>query len=200
MKKLRSALFGVAYLYLVLYIPIAFMAYCSSWYRFNCSFHTRCQLIGYSNTSKYINELTAFLRHSNDLPGHWSEKEKKHLSEVRDIFDFLTVSALIFEIILIFILIKYATNLKFSYFTAANQVIIVSMTAIIPFFYTFWADIFHPLLFDNDLWIITYTDRSYYIMPGIFFKNSFICLIMASTVLNGSVYFLRRALKKRKKE
>ncbi|HLP45003.1 MAG TPA: hypothetical protein VK469_03615, partial [Candidatus Kapabacteria bacterium] len=85
--KLVIAWFSL--LYLTLYIPFAFMVYFSPWYRLNCRIHPISQRIPTEKASVYINELTGFFLHRNQLETTWSAKEKFHLSEVRGIFDFL---------------------------------------------------------------------------------------------------------------
>lgn len=196
-KKTKNTLFGLSLFYLCLYIPVALMTYFPQWYTFNCKLHPRCGYIGYSTAQKYINELTDFFLHKNDLPGNWTVKEKMHLAEVRDILDFLAVTAIISIVLLIFLF-----NRSFiSKSALINMIIILSLLLLLPFFKTFWLKIFHPLLFDNNLWKNNYRDCSYYIMPRAFFKHSIIFMVSFAAVLNGILwlYFKKYAKPKVKR-
>lgn len=193
MKKIKNIFSGLCLFYLTLYFPIASMSYCPQWYTLNCKFHKRCNYIGYSNALKYIDELTDFFLHKNSLQTGWTEKEKLHLEEVRTILDILAIVAGLCTALFIFTF----NRSKPATFSIINLLIILCLLLLIPFFKTFWINIFHPLLFDNNLWRNNYLDRSYYIMPRIFFKHSMIALIFVSSLLNGSIWFAFR--KKRKK-
>ena len=184
MKKLKIKLFFVSLFYLCLYIPVALMTYFPQWYTFNCKLHPRCSYIGYANAQKYINELTEFFLHKNDLPWNWTVKEKMHLAEVRDILDFLAVMAIISIVLLIFLFNRY----YISNCALVNMIIILLLLLLLPFFKTFWSKIFHPLLFDNNLWKNNFRDCSYYIMPRAFFKHSIIFMVSFAAVLNGILW------------
>lgn len=190
MDKIKNTFFGFSLFYLTLYIPIAFMTYIPQWYIFNCKFHPRCNFIGYSNSLKYIDELTDFFLHKNPLPIDWTPKEKLHLAEVREMLDVLAIVT----IICIFLLIITFNRSKISTYALINLVIILSLLLLIPFFRTFWVKIFHPLFFDNNLWKNNYLDRSFYIMPRIFFKHSMIFLITVSSLLNAFTWFFFKKL------
>ena len=192
-RRIKSKIPGISLFYLSLYIPIALMAYFPQWYIFNCKFHHRFNLIGYSNSLKSIDELTVFFLHKNLLSGEWSGKEKVHLGEVRDIFDILAIIAFLCIVLLI---VSFDRS-KISTCASVNLVIILSLLVLLPFFKTFWANIFHPLVFDNDLWKNNYLDRSYYIMPGIFFKHSLIFLIALSSLLNGILWLSFKGFKQK---
>ncbi len=192
MKRIKNKLPGFSLFYLSLYIPIVLMTYFPQWYTFNCKLHPRCEVIGYSNALKYIDELISFFLHKSILSGEWTLKEKLHLAEVRDILDVLAIIA--FSCIIL--LIASFKRAKISTCALVNLVIILSLLVLLPFFKTFWVKIFHPLFFDNDLWKNNYLDRSYYIMPGIFFKHSLIFFIAFSSLLNGIIWLFFKRFKK----
>jgi hypothetical protein len=180
----KNILFGLSFFYLGLYLPITLMTYFPQWYIFNCNMHRRCDYIGYSRALKYIHELTGFLIHKNPLSNDWSVKERMHLAEVRDILDILAVTAII-GIVLFILFFKRA---KISKYALVNLVIIGFLLLMVPFFKVFWQKVFHPLLFDNNLWKNTYADISYFIMPRVFFKHSMIFMILFSSLLNGFLW------------
>jgi hypothetical protein len=173
------------------------MTYFPQWYTFNCKLHPRCDYIGYPLAQKYIHELTDFFLHKNDLPGNWTIKEKMHLTEVRDILDFLAVTAILCTVILILVF----NRSYISKCALVNMIIILSLLLLLPFFKFFWLKIFHPLLFDNNLWKNNYRDCSYYIMPSSFFKHSIIFMVSFAAVLNGILwlYFKKYAKPKMNK-
>jgi len=171
------------------------MAYFPQWYILNCKIHKRCNYIGYSNAIKYIDELTGFFLHKNSLQKGWTEKEKLHLEEVRAILDVLAIVAGLCTALFIFTF----NRSKMATFSIINLLIVLCLLLLIPFFKTFWIKIFHPLLFDNNLWRNNYLDRSFYIMPRIFFKHSMIFLIFGSSLINGSIWFAFKKNKAREK-
>lgn len=196
-KKIGTTLFGISLFYLGLYIPVTLMTYFPQWYTFNCKLHPRCNNIGYPLAQKYIDELTGFFLHKNDLTGDWTAKEKLHLAEVRDILDVLSMMAIICIVLLIFLFNRAAI----SKCARVNTIIILSLLLLLPFFKTFWLKIFHPLLFDNNLWKNNYLDCSYYIIPRAFFKHSIIFLVAFSSILNWILWFsFRRYSKPLKKK
>lgn len=192
-KKVKNILLGGSLFYLTVYLPIVLMTYFTWWYTFNCQFHRRCTIIGYSNALRYIGELTDFFLHKNSLGAGWTAKEKLHLVEVRDILDALALIAVLCIVLLVFTFDRS----KISTYALVNLVIVLLISLSLPFFKTFWTEIFHPLLFDNDLWKNNYLDRSFYLMPRIFFKHSMIFLISVLSLLNGIAWI---SFKKRIRE
>ncbi len=78
-----------------------------------------------------------------------------------------------------------------------NAAIILSLLLVLPFFTTFWRDVFHPLLFKNNLWINNRYDLSFYIMPRQFFKYTVALLVLLSVAVNVILWLvLRRSVKK----
>ena len=192
-NRIKRIVFGFSFFYLTLYIPLALMVYFPYWYILNFKFHHRYEMIGIESAVKYINELTCYFRHCGQLESPWSLKERIHLVDVRNILDVLLIIGI--TVLLLTIFLFKSNRPKLPPLALLNLVIILSFIIIIPFFRYFWVNIFHPLLFDNYLWWNNYHDRSYYIMPGIFFKISMIFLIMVSAGINGITWFFLRKLK-----
>lgn len=179
----------VSWLYLSLYVPIALMTYFPAWYHWNCHWHERCDEIGSAKATGGINDLTAFFRYAGNLRSFTTEKEKLHLGEVRSIFGVLLPVA-VAAVLLLFL----AANRRNLARGALISLLIVTIAwLIVPFFIPFWRDIFHPLLFDNELWRIDRADLSYYIMPTSFFRRTVIAVIALSSLVNGYTWlWLRR--------
>ena len=127
---------------------------------------TDSQMIGSSLSCMCINELSAYFRHQGELESFYTGKEKLHLKEVRGMFDKLLIAGISALILLVLTFNPKSA----SRFALINAIIILSLLLALPFFGTFWRDVFHPLLFDNDLWMNNRYDLSFYIMPRQFFK------------------------------
>lgn len=183
-RKIKGVLLFISLFYLTVYIPLILITYLPYWYQLNCEWHPRCEQIGYERALKSIDELTAFFRYQGQLTKPWTSKERLHLAEVRHIFNKLFFGAVIAVVILGLVFDRQ----RASRYALINVVIIVSLLLILPFFTPFWRQIFHPLLFDNELWKNNKFDVSYYIMPRQFFMFSTAFLIVLSCLLNLSVW------------
>jgi Protein of unknown function (DUF1461) len=180
MDKTKKIAFNLFLFYLTIYIPIAGMSYLPQWYSFICKLHPRCDFIGQEKAVILIDELTGFFIHQNDLSSEWTYKEKTHLWEVRNILNLLTVMAVIAAIGLILTFNKK----HIAKAILINMAIIIALSTLLLFFKFFWTKIFHPLLFDNNLWKNNPFDKSFYIMPGVFFKYSVIAFFLGSLSIN----------------
>lgn len=191
LKKIKRPVFGISMFFLTAYIPVLIMVYCPCWYKFICLFHIRCGKMSKHLVSKFISELTGFFLHRGELTTYWSIKEKIHLLEVRTILDSLAVLAVVF--IVLFLLTLKKKNLLAQ--ARLNVFITGSLIILIPFFQIFWESIFHPLLFDNNMWLNTPKDVSFYIMPGVFFKYSMVFFIITTIAINVIIWlFLRKKI------
>ena len=188
LNRAKSIFLFIALLYLTFYIPMSLTFYFPGWMKLNCQWHERCRVIGMDRAEKGISELAAFFRHQGNLDSFLTEKEKLHLTEVMGIFDKMLILAFIS---LAVIAITYNKK-KISRFALANAVIIICLLVVLPFFGTFWRDIFHPLLFNNDLWQNNKYDLSYYIMPRVFFKYTVALLILACFTINIIIWLVLR--------
>ena len=158
--------------------------YSPVWMIMNCEWHGRCRVIGIERAGSGINELAAFFRHQGELDSFLTDKEKLHLKEVRGIFDTMF---LVGFLSILGIVLTYKRKLV-SRFALINAAIIICLLIVLPFFGTFWRDIFHPLLFDNDLWQNNRYDLSYYIMPRVFFKYTTGLLIILCFFINIGIW------------
>lgn len=161
--------------------------------KLNCEWHERCKAIGYDTAYGGIEELASYFRHQGELESFRTAKEKAHLKEVRGIFDRMLIVG---AIALILLVLTYDRK-KISRFALINAAIILSLLLVLPFFATFWRDIFHPLLFKNNLWINNRYDLSFYIMPRQFFKYTIALIVLLSAAVNAVLWLvLRRSAKK----
>ena len=187
--KLKGIALFISLLYLTFYIPMSLTFYMPQWMKLNCGWHERCDKIGYDSAIRGIDELTAYFRHQGELQHFWTGKEKMHLEEVRGIFDKMLIVGLA-AAVLIFLTFD---RKRASRFALANAIIILSLLVVLPFFGTFWRDIFHPLIFKNDLWMNNRYDLSFYIMPRRFFMFTVALLIALCFGINAAIWLgLRR--------
>lgn len=193
LDRLKGTVLFISLFYLTFYIPMSMTFYAPVWMKLNCEWHERCAVIGYDNAYRGIEELASYFRHQGELGSFRTAKEKAHLKEVRGIFDrMLTggVTALI-------LLVLTFDRKKASRYALINAAVILSLLLVLPFFATFWRDIFHPLLFKNNLWINNRYDLSFYIMPRQFFKYTIALLVLLSVTVNAVLWLvLRRSAKK----
>ena len=184
-NRIKALFLFVSLLYLTFYIPMSLTFYLPQWMELNCDFHKRCEVVGTEQASAGIHELSSFFRHQGELDSFNTVKEKMHLMEVRGIFDKMFFIALISLVILA---LTYNRRLASRYALINAIVIIALLILIIPFFGTFWRDVFHPLLFDNNLWMNNRYDLSYYIMPRVFFKYTVALLIVICFFINLAIW------------
>lgn len=191
-KFFISILVFFSLFYSTFYVPMAFTTYNSSWYKIMCNYHNRCDKYGLQESYLKIDELTGYFVHKTDTLGDWTKKEKFHLKEVRSILDRLFVLFIISLLVLIFNLKQLHILRKLS---KINLILILGFFIILPFFSTFWREIFHPLFFDNDLWKNTRLDVSYYIMPRTFFKITVGFIFTIWLMLNVVIYLQIKRIK-----
>ena len=192
MRIIKGAALFISLLYLTFYIPMALTFYLPSWMELNCGFHERCEDIGEEEAKRGIRELSAFFRHQGGLDSFYTDKEKLHLTEVRGIFDKLLIAALAGVIALALTFERR----RASRFALINSVLILSLLLVLPFFGTFWRDVFHPLLFDNNLWMNNEYDLSFYIMPRAFFKYTVALLTVLCFLINIAIWLALRSRSK----
>ncbi len=183
-NRIKAIFLLASLLYLTFYIPMTLTIYLPNWMEFNCGVHNRCEAIGLEKSKNGIQELASYFRHQGELDSFITIKEKTHLQEVRGIFDKMFVFAIV---ALIIVFLTYNRRLMARY-ALINAVVIIALLIVVPFFGTFWRDIFHPLLFDNDLWMNNKYDLSYYIMPRQFFKYTVALLIVTCFLINTAIW------------
>lgn len=178
------------------FIPLAALIYTSWSYPLNCHWNPRCEPLGMPKVELSSHELASFFRHQLAvLPTPpWSEKELQHLTEVRGIYDqvfwlFVVITVLF---ILDLLINKQVCRYRRYAIHSRNLMLglLVLMLAISPFFRFFWMEIFHPLVFSNELWRTDPNDISWYLMPGNYFLRVILFLLATTLVLNQLLIFL----------
>ena len=195
-RSIKTFLVFISLFYLTFYVPFVLATYNPYWYKYNCNLHKRCEVIKTDKANKAIDNLVAFMMHREELKNGWRRNEKIHLSEVRTIFDIMLLGAAVAAFILVIFRNSRPKLYKFAIF---NLLFALCLFIVIPNFKTFWRDIFHPLLFDNEYWKVTKRDISYYITPRSFFRMTTIYILSAWALINVVIIALS-ALHKDKKD
>lgn len=184
-NRIKASLLLMSLFYLTVYLPFAVALYFPHWHRLNCRWNDVCYCIGEHVSSIGISELNAFFWHRGEFTSDWwTEKEKRHLTDVRQMADRLFGAALVAAAAMI--LLFEPRRVKNG--ALINIAIILSCLAILPFFGYFWRHIFHPLLFENRLWLNTRHDFSFYLMPRTYFKSTTAFLIVTSCIINLGIW------------
>jgi len=176
----KKIILFVSLLYFTLIVPLLFLAYSNSFYEFNYEKQGTYNKVQENYVKNGTSNLLGYFREEFELNDLWTKKEKLHFSEVRDLYKYLTIILIICSILIVAL---YNKELVKKY-TKINAVIILSLLLIIPIFATFWDNIFHIILFNNNYWITYPNELSFYLFEYEFFKNSLIAIIFISTTLN----------------
>ncbi len=186
--RLRRVVLGVCLFYVTAWVPLAAVVYFPAWYELSCRWNVRCEVLGEARTRGAIRELTRFFRHRGALATGWSPKERLHLTEVRAIYDKLALGA---------VLAAAGLLLGFERRAAAraalvNVGLVAALLVVVPVFRPFWMNVFHPLLFDNQLWRTNRFDLTWYITPVVYFKWTVVLLVGATASLNLVLWWVLR--------
>jgi hypothetical protein len=189
--NLKNVLLFISVLFLTLYIPLTYTVYSDSWYKFNYNQQDTYQQLGENKTINATNNLINFFLHNKELNGLWNQKEIKHMNDVRNIYDILFI---LFVLSVISITLLFDKKLIKKY-SKINMIVIGSLIIVIPFFSLFWNYIFHPLMFSNNLWIMTSNDISYYLFDienYTFMFNSVLLVILSGVAINLIIWIKMR--------
>jgi len=187
--RLRRFVLGASLFYLTVWVPLAFVVYVPAWYHASCHWNPRCEVLGERRVVRAVEELTRFFRHQDELGTGWSAKERLHLAEVRGIYDTLAFGAVLALIGLIAGFERRAAARA----ALINVAVVAAVLGVLPVFRPFWMDVFHPLLFDNELWRTNRFDITWYITPVVYFRWTVALLVAATATLNLLVWLgLRR--------
>lgn len=183
--------------YLLVCLPLGLIVYTPYAYQWYCPINPRCELISASFAQQSIQQLTDFLQHqTTQLLPPWSHKEQLHMLEVRRMYD---VAAGLFAVLLVWLSydlrqsharIRYRGYVQHSLYFSLGLLLICLL--IMPFFQYFWLHIFHPLLFNNQLWRIDQSDISWYLMPRQFFMWVIGFIVICSVLLHLLLWCLLR--------
>lgn len=175
----RAALALAGLFAFAVWLPIAAITYLPGWHESSCDWHPRCDNYGREQAGQRIDELRHFMQHRSELPTvFWSAKEVSHLTEVRQMLDIAALAALLGGAIFF-----HGSARERARTARIAMLIVAAFVIVLPFFGTFWRDIFHPLLFDNQNWRTNAEDTSYWVMPRIYFQYTTALVIGVATLV-----------------
>ena len=170
-------------------LAIASLAYTGSWsFTLNCALHDSCVGVHPDFVRLHGDNLSAFYRHQAPLTGAWTGKEVQHLSEVRDMLDRLVWVLLAGMALLAWLWQPQSVRRAAS----MNLLLLLLGLSLLPFFAFFWAQVFHPLLFDNLLWKNSPLDASWFVMPRVYFRNATAYTLILTLLANVGVLVASR--------
>ncbi|HPQ94800.1 MAG: DUF1461 domain-containing protein [Thiothrix sp.] len=175
-------------------LPLAVAVYTPWTYQLYCHWNPRCEQLGPDKTRQSITELNRFFQHRLELlpSPPWSAKEVLHMQEVRGLYDTAFGAFLILGLILALDFFGHPDRRR-RYGAHARRAMLLSggllvlMLVIAPFFRHFWLEVFHPLLFSNELWRTDPRDISWYLMPRGYFLAVILFLLSGTLLLTALI-------------
>ncbi len=178
-SALRTSLGSVCVLLTVMSLALLPLIFSTSWYQFNCHFHDRCSNLDPVGVQAYAHTMGQFFLYRSELVG-WDTRGAAHLADVRTLYSQLAVAAVAAAGVLAALLWRRPANL--SPFARGALVLLLLCSLVMPVFGTFWEKVFHPLLFDNDLWRTRRGEILWSLTPRVFFRNTVALLLTLSAV------------------
>jgi len=193
-QRLVNGLFPVLLLFWLICLPLALVVYTPWGYEVNCYWNERCARLGYSVSARSMIEISEFFRHQHVLSTPWTRKEQLHMQEVRVMYDRTFILFALITVLFALEILRQKSLSTFRQHARRSLILVVSLLVIIallsPFFNYFWLHIFHPLLFNNDLWRTNPQDISWYLMPKQFFLRASIFIALTALLLNIVLLYL----------
>lgn len=178
----------VSLFYLTLFVPLMFVVFSSIFWDYNFENQGVYDVYNESFVEGVSSDLRSYFLFRNELGEEWSSKEVTHFSDVRGIYVIL-FGISIFAIV--FLVLFFDKGLMHD-FAEVNVILSLFLGLILPFFNLFWDKVFHPLIFNNDNWILLPGEVSYYLFSYSFFVYSFVFILLSSIVINTVLYVVFR--------
>jgi len=194
MRFVYSCITSLAMLIATTTLVILPLIFSTTWYAYNCDFHERCSNLGVDGVQERASNMGRYFLHLEPLAADWDPRGAAHLEEVRGMYAVLAIIALVAVLLLIAVAVIDKKQLA----TAAKDALLILLASslLLPVFGPFWQKVFHPLMFDNDLWLTRPGEVLWNLTPRVFFRNSAIVLISVSALLNLGIWqFGKRAWK-----
>jgi uncharacterized membrane protein len=156
-KNLKKVIFLISIFFFFFYISIFFLAFTPFFYNINFFILDTDSNIDTNLLNQQRDNLISYFWYKNELNTLWSEKEKIHYKEVRDIYNYLHLLFILSIFLIIFFKDKVflKNNIKYIIFFYIFPILLI------PVFSYFWNNIFHKLLFYNNYWMFDYNEISY---------------------------------------
>lgn len=178
-RIVRATLAFLGLLACTLWLPVAVAVYLPGWHAASCDWHNRCDKYGREGALARIDELRTYMQHRAELPVvAWTDKERAHLAEVRTLLDRAAFLALLGALVFF-----HADARQRAAVARVAMLCAAACVVVLPFFGTFWREVFHPLLFSNLLWKNYPADTSWWVMPRLYFQYTTGMVIGVATLL-----------------
>ncbi len=188
MPGLRTALGSLCLLLSAMSVALLPLIFSSSWYRFNCHFHERCGNLDPPGLESRVDNMGQFFLHREPLAADWDPRGAAHLEDVRVLYGQLALVAIASAVLLAALLLQRPQSL--AGFARGALLLLLCSTLILPVFGLFWEKVFHPALFDNDLWRTRPGEVLWSLTPRVFFRNSAAMLLTLSASLCALLWWL----------
>ena len=188
MPRLRTALGSLCLLLSAMSVALLPLIFSSSWYRFNCHFHERCGNLDPPGLESRVDNMGQFFLHREPLAADWDPRGAAHLEDVRVLYGQLALVAIAAAVLLAALLLQRPQSL--AGFARGALLLLLCSTLILPVFGLFWEKVFHPALFDNDLWRTRPGEVLWSLTPRVFFRNSAAMLLTLSASLCALLWWL----------
>jgi len=188
MPGLRTALGSLCLLLSAMSVALLPLIFSSSWYRFNCHFHERCGNLDPPGLESRVDNMGQFFLHREPLAADWDPRGAAHLEDVRVLYGQLALVAIAAAVLLAALLLQRPQSL--AGFARGALLLLLCSTLILPVFGLFWEKVFHPALFDNDLWRTRPGEVLWSLTPRVFFRNSAAMLLTLSASLCALLWWL----------
>lgn len=188
MRSLRTALGSLCLLVSAMSVSLLPLIFSTSWYRFNCHFHERCGNLDPPGVESRVHNMGQFFLHREPLAADWDPRGAAHLDDVRALYGQLALAAAVAVCLLAVLLLRHPGSL--AGFARGALLLLLLGTLILPVFGVFWEKVFHPLLFDNDLWRTHPGEVLWSLTPRVFFRNSAAMLLTLSASLCALLWWL----------
>ena len=187
--KTTQIIATVALLFLTLYIPLSLLIYHESTYHLNYAINGEPKQLHKATVTFAIADLITYFTYTDPLDTRfWSEKERRHYADVRMIYTALTIIA----ICSVFLVGLSQGNILWRWIAITDAALIGTGLLILSQFSWFWHQVFHPLLFSDQSWLMSPDDASYWLFPEPFFLTAIGFIVGGSFLLQLLIYGILR--------
>lgn len=166
------------------------------------------QKFGYNETWNATKELWKYIQFKEDFTSEFfSERDKLHLIDVRQIFLYLNYTLYISTIILLVTLFYQFTFHKkdfvffvfdLLYSSSSLSFFCIVFFLILGVFFTYSFALFHRLFFSNNYWLMDPAiDKLVQLYPEVFFQNIFFCIILVAFLISIFMFWLSWRVQKK---
>lgn len=191
LRKIFLSIFALSTAIILLLTPLLF-------YSFNVNFYT--SKVENQNLET-IQNVYEFLKWKNQLNNMFTDNEKSHMQDVKEIFYIVFIVEILAFMFFLFLLMFYVFNKQSFYIVSwllygswltLITIILLYLLLIIDFEFLF--RIFHEVFFPQGNWTFDWSSTLIKLFPWYFFQTLvtrflFVCLLISWVIFWNSVYF-----------